>query len=140
MTLIDGKEKPLKMIGVINSGDADCNSGFWGSVYLRPDFIEIGGIISSGDTESTWEIKDGSWYAAPEPPILRNRNDLCGGRNSKSPLETHLSHALAAAMNCMNSAAMNCINCDEDEEEGEDEECEGDEEDEEAETQDAWAE
>jgi len=98
LTIIDGSGQPARLLGVINDGDADCNSGFWGSVYLRPSFTEIGGIVSSGDTESSWEINDAAWYVEPSPPLPKNRNDLCGGSNAESPLETHLSHALAAAM------------------------------------------
>merc|ERR1711879_717050 len=99
LTLIDGNDEQKKLIGVINGGDADANSGVWGSVYLMPGFEEIGGIISTDeDSVSKWEISDASWYTPPATPLPRNRLGLCGGPDSTSPLETHLSHALTVAM------------------------------------------
>merc|ERR1712224_860744 len=76
MTLIDGKDQHARLIGVINDGDADCNSGFWGAIYLRPTFKEVGSIVSSGDTESTWEITDDTWYTQPSPALRRCGNEL----------------------------------------------------------------
>jgi len=97
LTLIDGEGKHRRLVGVINSGDADCNTGFWGSVYLRPGFEEVGGILSYGDTESKWEIQDSSWYTAPSTPLEPCKGDLVGGPEAETPLETHLAHALAMA-------------------------------------------
>lgn len=97
MALIDGSGQLCRLLGVINVGDADGNFGFWGSVYLRPAFQEIGGLNDSGDTESTWDIKDDSWYVPHSSPPPRNEDSLMGGTNAKTPLETHLSHALATA-------------------------------------------
>lgn len=97
LTLVDGAGKYKELIGVINTGDADCNSGFWGSVYLRPEFKEVGGIFSRGDSESKWEITDGSWYIAPSSALPQCENELTGGVNASTPLETHLAHALKIA-------------------------------------------
>jgi len=95
MTIIDGAGTPARLIGVINDGDED--NGFWGSVYLRPSFKEIGGL-STGDAESCWEINDAAWYVEHSRPLPQNKKLECGGPNAESQLETHLSHALAFAM------------------------------------------
>eukprot|EP00927_Polykrikos_kofoidii_P077911 TRINITY_DN74797_c0_g1_i1.p1 TRINITY_DN74797_c0_g1~~TRINITY_DN74797_c0_g1_i1.p1 ORF type:complete len:560 (-),score=101.54 TRINITY_DN74797_c0_g1_i1:49-1728(-) len=97
ITLVDGTDKRFRLIAVINEGDADCNTGYWGSVFLRPQLQRVAYIDSSGDTESKWEVVDGSWYKNPKKPLKKSNNDLCGGSNAETPLETHLSHALNVA-------------------------------------------
>lgn len=97
MILIDGQGKQIKLLGVINDGDADCNSGMWGSIYLRPGFKEIGGIKSTGDTESTIDITDDTWYTAPDPPLRPCKDEFCGGRHAKTPPEIHIAHAIRFA-------------------------------------------
>eukprot|EP00401_Gymnodinium_catenatum_P044989 CAMPEP_0117577808 /NCGR_PEP_ID=MMETSP0784-20121206/63629_1 /TAXON_ID=39447 /ORGANISM="" /LENGTH=215 /DNA_ID=CAMNT_0005377353 /DNA_START=310 /DNA_END=953 /DNA_ORIENTATION=+ len=90
LMLIDGNNKRARLVGVINDGDADCNTGLWGPIYLRPSLREVGAIRSSGDTESEWEIADGSWYTAPAAALPPCKSDLAGGPSAKTPLETHL--------------------------------------------------
>lgn len=96
LTLIDGADRHHQLIGVINAGSADFNSGHWGSIYLRPSFQEVGGILSYGDTASKWDITDASWYKDPArvPPC---KSKLLGGWNAETRLENHLSCALSMA-------------------------------------------
>ncbi|NEQ35338.1 MAG: hypothetical protein F6K40_03045 [Okeania sp. SIO3I5] len=73
---------PLRM--VFNTGDADCNDGFWGVVWERNKGKIIANIISSGDTETTVEavsnqhIKMYEYQEILIPTIL-DGNDDCGG-------------------------------------------------------------
>mmetsp|Transcript_7051 Transcript_7051/g.17706 ORF Transcript_7051/g.17706 Transcript_7051/m.17706 type:complete len:81 (-) Transcript_7051:168-410(-) len=71
-------------------------AGTIGSIYLRPSFKEVGGILSYGDTGSKWDITDASWYKVPAsvPPC---NSELSGGSNAQSPLENHLACALSIA-------------------------------------------
>jgi len=106
MTLIDGKDDHLRLLGIINTGDADCNTGYWGSVYTRPDFKEIATL--EGDTNSShWNTDDtvdtvDSCYTAPSPALPKCNNPdqgpLLGGQSAESPFEVHLSHALGLAL------------------------------------------
>jgi len=97
-TLIDGDDKCHRLIGVINSGSADANTGMWGSVYLRPGFQEVGKIVATGGSESTWSSKAGAWYKDPSTPLKRCENALCGGgHHASTPLCNHLAHALVCA-------------------------------------------
>lgn len=94
-TLLDADGKRLRLVGVINNGDADSNTGMWGSVYLRPALQEVGTIRSHGDSESVWSFEDAAWYKAPSAPLPRCVDTLRGGgRNATTPLHTHLAHAL----------------------------------------------
>jgi len=96
-SLIDGAKKCHQLIGVINEGDADCNSGFWGPVYLRPEFKRVGGLISWGDGESKWKISDRSWYHDADTGLFSCGNEWCGGPQARTPLTEHLAHALQIA-------------------------------------------
>lgn len=98
LTIIDGRDQPMRLIGVINEGYDMRSSGYWGSFFLRPGFQDIGGISGDGDEESDWDIQDDSWYVAPSPALPRCDSALCGGESADSPLETHLAHALALAL------------------------------------------
>lgn len=46
---------PLLVRAVFNSGDGDCNDGYWGAVWDRATGAEIVKIVSSGDMQSTFE-------------------------------------------------------------------------------------
>eukprot|EP00405_Crypthecodinium_cohnii_P016189 CAMPEP_0206452890 /NCGR_PEP_ID=MMETSP0324_2-20121206/20212_1 /ASSEMBLY_ACC=CAM_ASM_000836 /TAXON_ID=2866 /ORGANISM="Crypthecodinium cohnii, Strain Seligo" /LENGTH=264 /DNA_ID=CAMNT_0053923061 /DNA_START=49 /DNA_END=843 /DNA_ORIENTATION=+ len=97
-TLVDGLGKYRSLVGVINLGDGDCNTGMWGPLYLRPDFREVGGLKSSGDTESQIALTDSSWYEAPANyPKSGGAILLGGGENASSTLERHLALALTGA-------------------------------------------
>lgn len=86
LELIDGAKKCHKLVGVINDGDADCNSGLWGPIYLRPSFKMVGGITSSGDTESEWKISDSSWYVEDAMATYPCGHHLCGGPQAFAPV------------------------------------------------------
>lgn len=97
-TLLDGDDNCIRLVGVINEGNADANTGMWGSVYLRPGLTEVATIRSYGDTESVWKIKPGFDYKKPSlalPPC--DFELLGGGRNANTPEKLHLAHALQAA-------------------------------------------
>lgn len=107
LTIIDGNDKRHRLIGVINGGDADANTGMWGSVYLRPAFQEVGKLRSNGDCESVWTFEDdASWYKDPPfPGFAECGNRICGGgENAKTPLQHHLAHALEKAFDKMGGA------------------------------------
>eukprot|EP00747_Dinoflagellata_sp_TGD_P193370 gnl/TRDRNA2_/TRDRNA2_59428_c0_seq1.p1 gnl/TRDRNA2_/TRDRNA2_59428_c0~~gnl/TRDRNA2_/TRDRNA2_59428_c0_seq1.p1 ORF type:complete len:317 (-),score=54.13 gnl/TRDRNA2_/TRDRNA2_59428_c0_seq1:191-1141(-) len=94
-TLIDGDDKPLRLIGVINEGRL---TGMWGSVYLRPSLREVGTIRAEfelSDESSIWSIEDDSWYTAPATTLPHCTWVLFGGGgNAKTPLQNHLALAL----------------------------------------------
>lgn len=96
-TLIDGDDKCHRLIGIINGGDADANTGMWGSVYLRPGFQEVGKILSTGDCQSRWSSKAGAWYNDPSTPLKQCNVALFGGHHASTPLCNHLAHALESA-------------------------------------------
>jgi len=98
MTLIDGSDKCKHLIGVINTGFPDANTGMWGEIYLRPEFKTVGNIRDVGtDSESVWEITDSTWYVPPSVALPECKNRMTGGNHASSPLEIHLSHALEIA-------------------------------------------
>eukprot|EP00746_Dinoflagellata_sp_MGD_P166839 gnl/MRDRNA2_/MRDRNA2_97008_c0_seq1.p1 gnl/MRDRNA2_/MRDRNA2_97008_c0~~gnl/MRDRNA2_/MRDRNA2_97008_c0_seq1.p1 ORF type:complete len:345 (+),score=71.40 gnl/MRDRNA2_/MRDRNA2_97008_c0_seq1:95-1036(+) len=100
LTLIDGMNQQVRLIAIINEGDngghIKDSEGFWGSVYLRPSFQEVAGLISD-PFGSTWDIIDDTWYTPPSEMAPCNVAH-CGGKPAQSPLETHLSTAVAFAM------------------------------------------
>ena len=51
--IFDGNDGTKKLTVVINDGDGDCNTGYWGAIFEQCDKKEIARIISSGDTETT---------------------------------------------------------------------------------------
>jgi len=98
MTLIDGSDTCKHLIGVINTGSADANTGMWGEIYLRPEFKTVANIRDAGnDGDSEWEITDSTWYVPPSVALPKCGNDMTGGNRGRSPLKIHLSHALEIA-------------------------------------------
>lgn len=105
LEIIDGASKCHKLLGVINEGDADCNTGYWGPVYLRPSFKQVGGLVSCGDCESEWKISDNSWYNDTNADsdaygfgATFGANALCGGSNACTTLQHRLAKAVEVAI------------------------------------------
>lgn len=100
-TLVNGDNKRLRFIAIINEGDADANTGMWGSVYRRPCMQLVATIRSDGDTESQWCIEDDVVYKAPSESLIVCDSQLFGGGDkATTPFMVHLAHALAAADSC----------------------------------------
>ena len=63
--LRDAAGSVLCLTAVINDGDADCNSGYWGGIFQRNDdddeqhVVAVAQIISSGDMETTVQTETG---------------------------------------------------------------------------------
>lgn len=94
LTLVMEGEKRARLIGVVNEGNFDANTGMWGSVYLRPGLREVATIRSSGDSESVWSIKRDSWYTPPVVPLPACEWNMV---RASTPLKRHLTHALECA-------------------------------------------
>jgi hypothetical protein len=104
LEIIDGASTCHKLIGVINEGDSDCNSGYWGPVYLRPSFKQVGGLLSCGDCESEWKISDSSWFNDTDGDsdeyafgAAFGQEALCGASNARTTLQCRLARAVCAA-------------------------------------------
>jgi len=113
LTLLDGENKCIELIGVIRPGRMSYNSGMTGPIYLRPGFKKVGelatftykhflkGRLQHEEHRAEWVFNDVSWYKEPKSRLPSCRADdfgACGEFNATS-LQTHLAHALLAASN-----------------------------------------
>jgi len=75
----------------------------FGSIYLRPNFQEIGKLHNKGSDglgsgSSEWRFEDQSWYEDHATPLPSCESERCGGgERAKTPLQMHLAHALSIA-------------------------------------------
>lgn len=51
--IVSSDEALIRLRMVVNSGDADCNDGFWGAVWTRNQGELVAHILSTGDAETT---------------------------------------------------------------------------------------
>lgn len=54
--IVSSDQALIKLRMAVNSGDADCNDGYWGAVWTRKRGELVANILSTGDMETTIQV------------------------------------------------------------------------------------
>ena len=100
LELIDGEDRHRKLVAVISQGYLSNELPPFGPVYLRPDFKRVACLLGEDEIASTWCVEDDAsdWYKDPVTPLPPSICNSIGGWRARSPLGTHLAHALSVAV------------------------------------------